>query len=68
MDICFELNRERDVATIRVNAHHPLKRVWKTLPIPWVLQFDPQGELVALEVPRKTLAQWGVHLPVNEGR
>lgn len=67
MDICFELDNARDVATIRLNTHHPLKRTWQRLPAPrdLVLEFDPSGDLVALEVlhARARLTQWGIRLP-----
>jgi uncharacterized protein YuzE len=67
MDICFELDNDRDVARIRLNTHHPLKRVWRTMPAraDCQLEFDRHGELVALEVlhARKRLTQWGIRLP-----
>lgn len=66
MDICFEMDRARDVATIRLNPHHPLTRAWKSLPTrDLVLDFDACGELVALEIlrARTHLRQWGIRLP-----
>lgn len=65
MDICFELDRQRDVATIPLHTHHPLTRTWSRLPVPrdCVLQFNEYGELVALEVTRRRLEQWGVRVP-----
>lgn len=65
MDICFELDRERDVAYIRVDTHHPLKRVWKSLPVQVVLDMDGHGDLTGLELlnARAQLTALGVRLP-----
>lgn len=67
MDICFEIDRERDVAYIPLNPHHPLKRVWKSLVREdWVLDIDAHGDLVGLELSRarsRLPLRWGVRLP-----
>jgi len=67
MDICFEMDRERDVAYIRLNTHHPLKRVWKNLVGEgWVLDVDVHGDLVGLELARaqaNLALGWGIRLP-----
>lgn len=67
MDICFEMDREHDVAYIRLNTHHPLKRVCKSLRArqDLVLDFDEHGDLVGLELlrARYRLTQWGVQIP-----
>lgn len=67
MDICFEIDRERDVAYIRLNTHHPLKRVWKSLVRhDWVLDVDDRGDLVGLELPRarsRLPLRFGVRVP-----
>ena len=67
MDIRFEMNREHDVAYIRVGTHHPLRRVWRCLPVgeDLVLDFDRHGDLTGLELlnARKQLAALGVRVP-----
>ena len=64
MDICFELDRERDVAYIRLHTHDPLKRVWKSLvDEACVLDFDTTGDLVGLQLPPVRLSEWGIRLP-----
>lgn len=66
MDIRFEMDRERDVAYIRLHTHHPLKRAWKSLVREdWVLDIDAAGDVVGLELrrARARLMEWGIRLP-----
>lgn len=67
MELCIEIDRERDVAYIPLNTHHPLKRAWKSLFArqDLVLDIDAHGDLVGIEVlrARQRLTQWGVRVP-----
>ena len=65
MNIPFELNVQRDVAYIRVHTHDPLRRAWRCLPVDVVLDFDPDGDFVGLELlnARRQLEALGVRVP-----
>lgn len=52
MRIPVEIDRQRDVAYIRLATHMPLRRGWRGLPVGrnLVLDIDRHGDLVGLEI------------------
>jgi uncharacterized protein YuzE len=67
MRTSIEIDREHDVAYIRLATHDPLRRVWRCIPVgrDLVLDIDRHGDLVGLELlnARKQLRSLGVRLP-----
>jgi uncharacterized protein YuzE len=50
--IPLKIDRQRDVAYLRMGTHDPLRRVWRSLPLEGdlVLDIDRYGDLVGLEI------------------